>query len=116
MKKKKFNILAFVNIVLNVQVDGSVAANAFSFYSVHLIVQGTMNIAVNRTGNVPLYVKQGDLPTTTLYDFSDTSDNSSIILSVPDAQQGIWFLGFFGLSQSTFSFITNANSILRASS
>jgi hypothetical protein len=91
---------------LNGLVTERVERGQWKYYYV-TIPQGSSNlnisVAQQGAGDVDLYVKKGAVPTTSGFDFADSSTRASFHINVPSPQVGAsYYFGFYGYAATNF--------------
>jgi len=75
------------------------------YYYFDLHQSGNMHLNISQaSGDVDIYIKYGEIPTHTDFDYVDTTTNTKIVMDVLDPSLGIWYFGFYGYLTSYFSF------------
>jgi len=98
-------------LALGQNVTGYVSKNAWNFYHFRSNTGNNIQVAVSQSNHYPedcdLYIKQGSEPTTSNYDYRDTSTLPQFILTIEDPGAFTWYIGIYGYSTCTYSLVVN---------
>jgi len=87
-------------IALNTNYDGEFGQNSWNYYRVSANSMDTLAITVlqdSRNSNCTLFAREGFDPTTTIYDYSNSSPSSSMTIRIENPGFTIFHIGIYGL-------------------